>query len=192
MPSHASTESAPARRPRRRSDAAPLDRAWLEERALRYVARWESSALGVEELLERKVRERCRRTGEPIDPGLEPIPSVVAKLVARGWVDDRRFAAGTLTRLRRQGGSRRRIRATLRAKGVAAELIDELLADEPPDAELEAAWRLARRKRLGPFCREPSERDARRDRHLGVLGRSGFDLDVARAVVDAEEPPEGR
>ena len=44
---------------------------------------------------------------------------------------------------------------------------------------------LARRRRLGPWRSGP-ERAARRDRDLAALARAGFDLQTARAVIDAE------
>jgi regulatory protein len=189
MRSHRS--EAPTReRATRRPEA--IDRAWLEDRALRYVARWESSAGGVAQLLERKVRERCARSDESPEEALRWIPAIVERLVERGFVDDRRFAATTLERLRRQGRSSRWIRASLISKGVEPRLVEALLASEEREGESAAAWRLARRKKLGPYCEDAAVRAARRDRHLGVLGRNGFDLELARRIVDADAPPSDR
>ena len=113
-----------------------MDFAWLEERALRYASRWEASAAGVATLLERKIFERCERTGESSDLALEMIPALVTKLIDRGYVDDRRFAAGALERQRRRGVSTTRIRARLISKGIAESLLDELLAEEDPEMEI--------------------------------------------------------
>ena len=167
-----------------------MDLAWLEERALRYVARWEASAAGVARLLERKIMERCERTDETPDLVLEMIPGLVAQLIERGYVDDHRFAAGTLERQRRRGGSTAQIRARLAAKGISKSLLDEILAQEDPQTEIRAAWKLARRRRLGPYCNDPAERRRSRDRHLGVLCRQGFEHETALRIVDAMGPPE--
>ena len=164
-----------------------MDLAWLEERALRYVARWETSAASVATLLERKILARCETSGESPAPVLEKIPALVIRLVERGYVDDHRFAANTLERQRRRGGSTAQIRARLASKGISELLIGELLAKEAPETEFRAAWKLARRRRLGPFCDDPALRRRSRERHLSVLCRQGFDPDMARKIVDADE-----
>jgi regulatory protein len=175
---------------RRRRNTQPMDLAWLEERALRYASRWEASAAGVTTLLERKVSERCEQTGEAPDLVLEMIPALVTKLVEKEFVDDHRFASGVLERQRRRGDSTTRIRARLTAKGISESLLDELFAEEDPEIEIQAAWKLARRRRLGPYCSDPTERRQTHDRHLGILCRQGFDLKTALRIVDADEPPE--
>jgi regulatory protein len=188
LPHGSSGDATPHGRGRRKNQ--PLDFAWLEERALRYAARWETTAAGVATLLERKILERCERTGESPDLGMEMIPRLVAQLIERGYVDDRRFAAGALERARRQGESTARIRARLTTKGISRSLIDELLDEEAPEIEIRCAWRLARRRRIGPYCEDPAERRASRDRHLGVLSRQGFEHEIALQIVDADRPPE--
>ena len=164
--------------------------AWLERRAVEYVARWESTRRGVAEILERKIRQRCDRTGEDAEETLGLIPEIVSRLAERDYVNDRRFAAQTYERLRRQGRSRAQIRLHLRRKGVPDAITLELTRDEDPDADLEAAWRVARRRRLGPHCPDPERRAAHRDRHLAALARQGFSREIAHRVIDAERAPE--
>lgn len=188
LPHRPSGDASPQRRKPRKTQ--PMDLAWLEERASQYAARWETSAASVATLLERKILERCERTEESADPILAMIPSVVAKLLDRGYVDDRRFASGALDRARRQGASTLRIRAKLTAKGISESLIDELLSEETPGSESQAAWKLARRRRLGPYLDDPDERRASRDRQLGVFSRQGFEHEIALQIVDADEKPE--
>ena len=104
-----------------------MDREWLEQRALRYAARWETSVASVRRLLERKIHERCDQTGESPDSALDGIPKILETLVERGFVNDRRFASEALDRLRRQGRSRAQIRARLRAKGISESILDDLI-----------------------------------------------------------------
>jgi len=176
----------------RRKDAEPLDSIWLEREAVRYVARWESSRRGVEAVLDRKVRQRCDRTGESPDEALSRVPEIVEALVDRGYVDDRRFATQLLERLRREGRSRAQIRFQLHRKGVPDSLTLELTRSADPEDELadelSAAWRMARRRALGPFCRDPERRAAQRERHLAALARQGFSSEIAHRVIDAETP----
>jgi regulatory protein len=167
-----------------------MDEAWLEREALQYVARWEATRRGVETLLERRIRRRCERTGEPPEPALARIGGIVDGLAARDYVNDRRFATQLLERLRREGRSRAWIRLQLRRKGVPDPILRELTRPDDAGTELAAAWRLARRRRLGPFCRDAEQREASRQRHLAVLARQGFSREVACRVVDAADDSE--
>ncbi len=178
----------------RSRDREPLDAAWLEGHALRYAARWETTRRGVAELLGRKVRERCERTGESPEAALAQVPEVVEGLVARRYVDDRRFATQLALRLRRQGRSRAQIQMQMRRKGVPDDVILELTRErgggdgrgDGDDAELQAAGRFARRRRLGPHCPDPERRAALRERHLAALGRQGFAREIAESVIDGD------
>ena len=188
----------------KRADALPLDVHWLEREALRYVARAEATQYGVESMLRRKLRERCERTGESPESIEHRIPDVVLELVDKGYVDDRRLAEHLYDRARRQGRSQAQIRAQLQKKGVDGALIEAIEAERvetrneadpsdeyrreatSEDEELEAAFRAARKRRIGPYCADPEERAERRERHLGVLARQGFSRDIAYRVIDAE------
>lgn len=190
-----------ARAARRRKRAqAPLDVRWLEDQGARYLARTEASRRGLADTLERKLRTRAERDGADVHALLAQIPDVVASLAARGYVDDHRFARELYDRARREGRSRARIRARLVQKGideaiirdVEAERADAGAGDAPgpdprhaEDEELTAALRTARKRRLGPFHPDPERRPALREKHLGVLARGGFSLDVAVRIVDA-------
>ncbi len=182
---------------------APLDAGWLEQIALRHVARWETTRQGLGAALERRLQTRCARTGEDAEPLLALIPEIVEAMAARGAVDDRRYAEQRIRRLRRQGRSRAEIVAALAAKGVEVDASNALEALEGSDAdprgesrafaaELDAAWRTARKRHLGPFRRgDRSASDAsNRARELAILARRGFSEEIATLVVDAENPPE--
>jgi regulatory protein len=176
------------RSPGRRGDPEPLDVAWLERKAHEYAARWESTRRGVAEVLERKIRQRCERTGEQAETILARVPEVVERLADRNYVNDQRAADQLFERLRRQGRSQAEIRRRLDRRGVPPSIADALLRDEGPEADLRAAWQLAKKRGLGPYCSDTKRREADRQRHLGILARQGFSSDVAHRVIDAAEP----
>ena len=57
---------------------------------------------------------------------------------------------------------------------------------EVENLDLAAAFKLARKRRLGPFREPDSEvRAERREKDLATLARAGFSYDVAQQVIDA-------
>lgn len=192
-------EAAPRRRKRR--DALPLDEKWLEDEAVRSLARSDQSRRRLIETLERKLDARCARTDEDGDAFRASIPGIVDRLVDRGYVDDHRLAEHLFERGRAAGRSRAWIEQQLFAKGIEPATLREIERERTEEAtgarsdddggfahtdEVEAAFRVARKKRLGPFCPDPTKRIAERQRHLGFLARRGFSSDVAHHVIDAE------
>jgi len=167
-----------------------MDRDWLEQIARRYAARWETSESNMGSHLAAKIQARCDETGADPDATIKLIPGIIEGLVESGYVDDRRFAEATINRLRRQGRSAAQIDARLRAKGISKSLRQDLAdRDEEIDHESIAAWKLAQRRRLGPYCDPPEKRAKDRDKHVGVLARQGFDLELSMRVIDADTPP---
>jgi regulatory protein len=80
----------------------------------------------------------------------------------------------------------------MRAKGVGPEDAEAALAalkKDAADPDLAAGLAFARRRRLGPF-RPAAEREARRLKDLAALARQGFALELARRVIDADDPQE--
>jgi len=161
----------------------------LENAALHYLERFASSAAHLKRVLMRRVERSARVHGTDRAEGAALVEALVARFERAGMVDDRVYAEGRVAALFRRGTAPRAIRAALRAKGVAGETIEAALGtlDAAGDPELTAATALARRRRLGPF-RPADARAARRDKDLAALARAGFGYDVARRVIDAEDP----
>ncbi|MGE5148023.1 MAG: regulatory protein RecX [Candidatus Eiseniibacteriota bacterium] len=161
----------------------------LENAALHYLERFASSAAHLRRVLMRRVERSARVHGTDRAEGAALVDDLVARFVRSGLVDDRVYAEGRAAALFRRGTAPRAIRAALSAKGVAGETIEAALGalDDGGDPELTAATALARRRRLGPF-RPAEARAGRRDKDLAALARAGFGYDVARRVVDAEDP----
>jgi regulatory protein len=126
----------------------------------------------------RELGTRLRRRGAPA----EVAETVVADLEARGYVDDRAYAAAWAeSRARGRHLGSRRLREELLARGVTRALVDEAVGSTLADEEARA--RAAADRRL-PALSRAAPADAAR-RLGGYLLRRGFPADVVRRVVRA-------
>lgn len=173
-----------------RRGGGPVTAETLHDHALRYLARFASSAAHLRRVLRRKVERSARLHGTDRDAGFAEVERIVARLAASGIVDDGRFAEGRAASLFRRGASRRAIAVKLAQKGIGdAEIATALagldaLADDP---ELSAAAAYARRRRIGPW-RSDADRARCRDKDLACLARAGFASAIAREVIEAPSP----
>lgn len=176
-------DAGPYPRSNRRARAVrPLDAARLEELALSYVARFATTAKGLERYCKRKLRERGWSEDEPHQPDLN---ALVERFVRNGYVNDEEYARVRKGGLLRRGYGARRIHATLDAAGVAGEDRGEI---DDAEARL-AALRLVRKRRFGPFGADgtpPGDR-AVREKQIAAMIRAGHPLDSARELVDAAD-----
>jgi regulatory protein len=177
-------------RPPRRPPA--ITNSVLEKSGLFYLERYAASSGQLRQVLLRRIK-RAEMLG--IDPSQAEaarrhIETLIARFLASGILDDRRFAAAQVQSLQRRGSSRRRIRQRLAAKGVERDFVEDALDTIDPEgetSELAAACVLARRRRLGPY-RAAGRRAEFRQKDLAALARAGFPLDIARRVLAARDP----
>ena len=128
------------------------------------------------------------------------VNKIVEKYIDLAILDDQAYAVEKGRSLHGRGKSRRAIQSWLREKGVGADSVAQALdtfCEEFPEIDLAAAITLAKRKRLGPFRRDPSGSGERPDqlvitKELGTLARAGFSYAIARSVVDCESEDELR
>lgn len=175
---------------RRGREPKPVTASRLENKALHYLEKFASSAASLRRVLMRAVDRSARAHGTDRAEAARWVEDLIARYQRSGLLNDAAYAEGRTASLRRQGRSARAIQARLAAKGVAAGEIAKALAGEEAAggrAELAAAVAFARRRRLGGF-RPEAERAERRDRDLAALARAGFAIDVARRVIDADQP----
>lgn len=163
----------------------PLDEDALRDLALRYVGRFATSRAKLLDYLRRKIGERGWSGENPADPH-----ALVERLAELRYVDDSGYALMKSASLGRRGYGARRVHESLRAAGIADA--DRGAADAQTKAQgWEAAERLARRKRIGPFAAErPDPRQ--REKWMAAFLRAGHGHALARRWVDAfpGEPPE--
>lgn len=145
----------------------------LDERAARLVA---ADLLSRRAWTRATLAARLRRRGAPAGVA----DDVVADLTARGYLDDALFARQWVAARSARGYGRTRLAAELRARGIAGDLVHVALGGEAPDADLERARAIARR-------RLPVLRSARGDRAAGRLRdhllRRGFAGGLVAQVV---------
>jgi len=157
----------------------PLNRAALEELALRYVGRFATTRAKLTIYLRRKVRERGWEGDR------EPDPEAIAERMADlGYIDDASYALSKTQALTGRGYGPSRIRQSLRAAGVGQQ--DSEPAEELAQAErVNAALHFVRRRRLGPYGGQPLEREAR-ERALASMIRAGHGFALSQAILALE------
>jgi regulatory protein len=126
---------------------------------------------------EREVRDRLRRGDFPS----ETIEKVIARLHDWRYLDDADFARRWVeNRAAHRPRGRRLLQQELRRKGIAAETVNEVIAEADLD-ELAAATELARR-RLGTTTGD--DPIAARRRLGAYLARRGYSYDVVRVALE--------
>ena len=82
----------------------------------------------------------------------------------------------------RRGLGARRVKAQLRADGIAGADADDAVAAAEASA-LGAALGFARRRRFGPFAAHPADDPGRRERQVAAFARAGHSLALARRIL---------
>lgn len=102
-------------------------------------------------------------------------------------IDDQAYARSRAKSLSRAGRSRRAIAAHLAAKGVDAETAREALP-ESADVELDAAITFAKKRRIGPYARDPvgAQDYGARQREVAVMARAGFGWSTCERALRME------
>jgi len=170
----------------------------LDAAALRYLARYAASEASLRRVLENRIQRALLRLPqnaadhERLDLLRTKIGQIVEKHKKTGTINDASFSEMKIRSLRRQGRSGRAIAQKLYAKGIAKSLIDLTLKqtreeDSSEGCDLKAARILARRKKMGPFRKEPSDERLRR-KDFSALARAGFSSSIAKRVLETEPP----
>lgn len=137
----------------------------LRQRALEYLGKREYSAQELAQKL------------KPYADEIDDIDALIADFKARGWLNDQRFAE-QLTQVRQRKFGVRRVEHELREKGVADELISDVVT-QLKDNELENAREVWRKK----FKTAPENRDEWAKQARFMQSR-GFDFDVIKKVLN--------
>ena len=175
-----------ARRPPRRISAAYLARVTGF-----YLERYTTTSRHLKRLLMKRVRRAAAHHGDDVEAGEALVDAEVARLQRMGALNDAAFAASRARSLHRKGKGERAIRSALHAKGLTGAEVDqalERLREEVGDPEWEAARIWARKRRLGPWARQPLDDADQRRKVLAKFGRAGFSYDIARRILALQDP----
>jgi regulatory protein len=162
----------------RRRPRPPLDSRDLDELALRYVARFATSRAKLRSYLLRKLRERGWGGG-----GEPPIDAIAARLCDLGYVDDKVYASSLAKSLGSRGYGQRRVAGALSAAGIDEADAREALG-RAAERSVESALHFAKKRRIGPFAAEDSDR-ATREKWIAAMIRAGHGFDLARRIADS-------
>jgi regulatory protein len=174
-----------------RSGPRKLTARSLENAALHYLKRYSATAAGVRAVLLRRVDRALRVHGGDRAVAQGWVDELVEKLERAGLIDDAGFAQMKASSLRASGRSAKVIAQKLRLKGVPQDILDARLAEVTGEiSELAAARHTARKKRLGPFRKDPEGRAEQRERDMARLARAGFSYDVVRQVIEGRPDSE--
>jgi regulatory protein len=167
-------------RPRRAP--APLDAEQMRELALRYVAKYATTRARLRQYLARKLRERGWAGSAA--PDLERLAENFAEL---GLVDDAAYALAKSRALSARGYGKRRLIDQLRHAGVE-EADGADAAAHADDEAVEAALRLAQRRRIGPFAAQAADPHLRQ-KWIAAMVRAGHGFALARAISGLPPDP---
>ncbi len=164
---------------------------YLENSAAHYLGRFASSKAHLRDIMMNKVRRSHHHHGTEIEAGAKMVDAVIAKFERLGYLDDAAYAVMRARSFFSKGMPLRGIRFKLIRQGVGEDDIESALTALSVEADVEnldlaAAFKLARKRKLGPF-REPDSdtRTERREKDLATLARAGFSYDIAQQVIDA-------
>ncbi len=163
---------------------------YLHNSGLYYLERFSASKNHFKFVMMRKVKRSCmHHTDQNYEECQKMVDELADKFERLDLLNDEVYARAVITSLRRRGFSRTIIMNKMRMKGIEAErALEELKKideqnDNDEDPELQAALRLARKKRIGPYFMGEEE-DMKKS--LGKLARAGFSYDIARKVLEYE------
>jgi regulatory protein len=154
----------------------PLNTERLRMLALAYVGRYATSCARLAAYLTRKIAERGW-----VDDSIPPVAELVTQFQSLGYVDDEAFAKTRSESLLRRGYGPNRLKVSLRVSGIGTDIIDRT-ANVDDEGALAAAMVFARRKRIGPYARDPATPD-NRQKMIAALLRAGHSYEVSRKIL---------
>ena len=172
-----------------RKPPAKISERYLRWVTDRYLSRYATTSAHLRRLLMQRVYRSARHHEVPIEPWEALVDEELKRLIRIGLVDDVQFARDRARALHRRGNGERVIRAKLGAKGLRGEVVDDALSalrEAVGDPELAAARTWARKRRIGPWAREPVTDPDQKRKQLARFGRAGFSYGIARQVLDSD------
>ena len=173
---------------------------YLHNSGIYYLERFVASKSHFKTVMARKAKRSCMHHKEQdYDECLKMIDELADKFEEMGLLNDALYTTGMVTSLRRRGLSRNAIIQKMRIKGIEpqytiAELekLDNAYHETEKNAEIAAALRLAKKKKMGPYKIEKkglTDDDKAKElrRNMGRFARAGFSYEITKYVLDMSE-----
>lgn len=159
----------------------------LRNIALYYLERFESSEENLRSVLRRRIDKYAF-----FDKSYNPAEAyhwadeVVEECLKQNFVNDERFAGFKINTYLQAGKPKRYIEQKLKQKGIDEKTISDLF-ENVEYSEFDTALNFARKKKIGRFRPDEESRQENRQKDLGTLVRAGFDFEIAKEILNAEE-----
>lgn len=174
-----------------------ITESYLHNSGIYYLERFVASKAHFITVMKRKVKRSClHHTDQDFDKCVEMVICLADKFEDMGLINDALYTNGMVNSLRRRGMSRNAIIQKMRIKGIepsytanALDALDTTQFETDKEAEIAAALRLARKKKMGPYQRPTDAADDMKhyQRNLARFARAGFSYDVSKRVMDMTE-----
>jgi len=157
----------------------------LKNIALYYLKRFDSSVSNLRQILKKRVSEYAYYNSEwNKNEALEWIEQLLVEFENYGYLDDNRYAEIKVKNYAIQGKSPRYILGHLKMKGIGESVVEDVLTDIAYN-QFDAALKLAKKKKIGPFREKEISKDMK-TKDMAILLRAGFDYDVVQNVLNYE------
>ncbi|MGN1091218.1 MAG: regulatory protein RecX [Alphaproteobacteria bacterium] len=160
----------------------------LENIALYYLQRYETSAFKLKSVLQKRLLRAKMQQVEVDENANAWIEEIVQKMQNLGYVDDSRYAQNQWRTLSSSGKSVRFICQKLKIAGIDEDTIQNLLKSQQEtsfEMDLKAAQNLVKKRKLGKY-HSPQDRKLMFQKDLAVLGRAGFSYETARQALEED------
>lgn len=160
----------------------------LENIALYYLSRYESSSENLRKILKRRIYKASKYHETDINQANDWIEQTIQKMQRLEYINDDRYALNQLRKLWEKGSSKRKMQAHLAQKGIPQEKIPTLLEsfmdslDSDDNFELIAAQKYAKKRKIGIY-RPKNQQEEYKNKDLASMARAGFNYETAKKVI---------
>ena len=156
----------------------------LKNIALYYLKRFESSVENLRQVLKRRTDDYAYHNTEfNKSEAYAWIEEILSDFERLKYLDDARYTEIKIQGYLNAGKPARYIKAKLQQKGIKADLIDDILAEQTYNP-FDMALKLAKKKKIGPYRKDADARKTNRQKDMATLIRAGFDYDIALSVLE--------
>lgn len=168
---------------------------YLENAGLAYLQRFSASSSHFKTIMLRKVkRSFADHPDQDMTQCLAWLDALIEKFQHYGYLNDALYAKSLAKNLRYKGFSQYAALHHMAQKGIphdtAKTYLDTLdqeflsQATNIQDPDYISALRLCKRRRIGPFRRQDTDKDTFAQKELASLARNGYSYDTAKTALD--------